>query len=81
MKLRFARGLLVCVLGVTALVGSTGVAGADPDDATPPIIDDFLILIPALTLNPLDRDGPKRDWGGVGMYCQNPNVHCQKGGF
>ncbi|OBJ90236.1 hypothetical protein EI067_02590 [Mycobacterium paragordonae] len=83
---RFASALLAVLIAMTALVGSAGVARADPEDAAPQIIDDLLIIVPGLTIDPRDRDatekgpGPK-DWTGSGMYCQNRNVKCQKMGF
>ncbi|GAB7145461.1 hypothetical protein [Mycobacterium riyadhense] len=83
----FARAALAVLIGVAALVGGSGVARADPsDDAFPEIIDDLLIIIPGLTqdpraLNPGVKGGPQRDWGGIGMYCQNRNVTCKKMGF
>jgi hypothetical protein len=83
---RFASALLAVLIAMTALVGSAGVARADPEDAAPQIIDDLLIVIPGLTIDPRDRDatekgpGPK-DWTGSGMYCQNQHVKCQKMGF
>ena len=68
---------------MTALVGDAGVARADPEDASPPIIDDLLVLIPSLTQDPRSLDTPNnfglpRDWTGSGMYCQNRNSKCQK---
>ncbi|MCQ4360575.1 hypothetical protein KQR54_05340 [Mycobacterium gordonae] len=83
---RFAAAVAAVLIAVSALAGSTGVARADPEDAVPEIIDDLLIVIPGLTLDPRDRDatekgvGPK-EWTGSGMYCQNRNVKCQKMGF
>ncbi|MBX9641545.1 MAG: hypothetical protein K2X97_18020 [Mycobacteriaceae bacterium] len=81
-----ARAALAVLIGMAALVGSSGVAGADPENAAPPIIDDLLVLIPALTqdprtLNPGDKGDARRDWGSIGMICQNRNVKCQKNGF
>lgn len=83
---RFASALLAVVIALSALAGSAGVARADPEDAVPQIIDDLLIVIPGLTLDPRDRDatqqGPGlKEWTGSGMYCQNRNVKCQKMGF
>ncbi|MBX9640965.1 MAG: hypothetical protein K2X97_14875 [Mycobacteriaceae bacterium] len=74
------------LLAVSALAGGAGVARAEPDDATPPIIDDLFILVPLLNIDPHDRDasqhGPgPRDWTGSGMFCQNRNAKCQKMGF
>ncbi|OBK58955.1 hypothetical protein A5656_15400 [Mycobacterium gordonae] len=83
---RFASALLAVLIAMTALLGCAGVARADPEDAAPQIIDDLLIIVPGLTIDPRDRDatekgpGPK-DWTGSGMYCQNRNVKCQKMGF
>ncbi|WP_205877033.1 hypothetical protein [Mycobacterium camsae] len=83
---RIASALAAALVALTALVGSAGVARADPEDSVPQIIDDLLIIIPGLTLDPRDRDasqngpGPK-EWTGSGMYCQNRNVKCQKMGF
>lgn len=83
---RFGRALVAVLIGMTALLGGTGAAHADPEDATPPIIDDLQILIPALTQDPRSLDTPNnfgtpRDWSGSGMYCQNRNAKCQKMGF
>lgn len=83
---RFAAVLLAGMLALTALFGSAGVARADPDDAVPEIIDDLLIVIPGLTIDPRDRDGSEKgagpkDWTGSGMYCQNQHVKCRKMGF
>ncbi|RUP03550.1 MAG: hypothetical protein EKK34_19090 [Mycobacterium sp.] len=83
---RFASALFAVLIAVSALVNSTGVANADPEDAAPQIIDDLLIIVPGLTIDPRDRDaaekGPgAKDWTGSGMYCQNRNVKCQKMGF
>ena len=83
---RFASALFAVLIAMSALAGSAGVARADPEDAVPQIIDDLLIVIPGLTIDPRDRDaaekgaGPK-EWTGSGMYCQNRNVKCQKMGF
>lgn len=84
---RWASALLAIMIAVTALLGSCGVARADPDDGDPPILDDLLIIVaPGLTRGPGDRPakehgvGPQ-DWTGSGMYCQNRNVRCQKMGF
>ncbi|KQH79643.1 hypothetical protein AO501_20905 [Mycobacterium gordonae] len=83
---RFATALLAVLIAMSALAGSAGVARADPDDAAPQIIDDLLVIVPGLTLDPRDRDstqhgaGPK-EWTGSGMYCQNQHVKCQKMGF
>jgi len=83
---KFALGLCAGLIWVAVIVGSSGVASADPEDASPPIIDDLLINIPALTQDPRSLDTPNnfgtpRDWGGIGMYCQNRNAKCQKQGF
>lgn len=81
-----ASALLAVLIAMTALFGGAGVARADPDEAAPQIIDDLLVIVPGLTLDPRDRDstqhgaGPK-EWTGSGMYCQNQNVKCQKMGF
>ena len=74
-----ARGLLVCAVSVVALAGAPGVAGADPTDPAPApsIIDQFIVLVPALTVNPSDEGGPSNGWGGVGMYCENQTIRCQ----
>lgn len=87
---KFALGLFASLISVAALVGGTGVAGADPEDATPPIIEDLLVVIPGLTQGPsqdprsLDTPnnfGVPRDWTGSGMFCQNRNAKCNKMGF
>lgn len=47
---KFALGLSAGLIGITALVGGTGVAHADPEnDATPEIIEDLIAVIPPLT--------------------------------
>lgn len=82
-----ALGFFAGVIGVAALVGGTGVAHADPEDATPPIIDELIVVVPPLAqdareLTPYHENsrGPS-DWSGSGMYCQNRTVKCQKMGF
>jgi len=61
-----------------ALAGGNGVASADPDPAPPPsIIDQFIVLTPALSVNPSDEGGSSNDWGGVGMFCENQSVRCR----
>ncbi|BBX72712.1 hypothetical protein H7H78_08730 [Mycobacterium shinjukuense] len=85
---KFALGLSAGLIGITALVGGTGVAHADPEnDATPEIIEDLIAVIPPLTqdarvLTPGDENNlGLRDWTGSGMYCQNRNANCKKMGF
>ena len=83
---RFAQALVAGLIAVIALVGNAGVARADPEDATPPIIDDLLIIIPGLAQDYRSFDTPNnfgtpRDWTGSGMFCQNRNAKCQKMGF
>lgn len=41
---RIAHAVSAILIALTALVGSSAIANADPEDATPPIIDDLLIL-------------------------------------
>lgn len=82
---KFVPRLVAGVIGAAVLVGGTGVAGADPDDATPVIIDELQIVVPPLAqdprlLNPAEKHGAN-EWGGTGMYCQNAHVKCQKQGF
>ncbi|ARG55566.1 hypothetical protein B1T43_06455 [Mycobacterium kansasii] len=87
---RFARTVLAILIasagiGVAALLGSSGIARADPDDDTPVIIDDFLFT-PIFTQDPQARrpgraGGLEQDWGRIGMICQNRTVKCQKNGF
>ena len=82
---RLARTAVAVLFGVTALLSSSAVAHADPEDATPPIIDDlFILTLPGTqnpgTLNP-NTKGAQRDWSGSGMYCQNRNVKCRMNGF
>lgn len=87
---RFARTALAILIAstgiwVTALLGSSGIASAEPDDDVPAIIDDFLFT-PIFTqepetLRPGKAGGVARDWGRIGMICQNRNVKCQKNGF
>ncbi|WP_244601881.1 hypothetical protein [Mycobacterium pseudokansasii] len=72
-------------IGVTALLGGSGIASADPDDDMPAIIDDFLFT-PIFTqdpqvLRPGKAGGVEQDWGRIGMVCQNRTVKCQKNGF
>ncbi|ETW23394.1 hypothetical protein MGAST_14275 [Mycobacterium gastri 'Wayne'] len=72
-------------IGLTALVGSSGIARADPDDDTPVIIDDFLFT-PIFTQDPhtqrpSNMGAAEPDWGRIGMICQNRTVKCQKNGF
>ena len=83
---RFARALIAVLIGATALVGSTGVASADPEDATPPIIEDLLIAIPGLVQGPsqdpraLDTPnnfGKPRDWTGSGMFLSKSKYQLQ----
>ena len=86
---RFASALSAVLIALSALaasIGSAGVARADPEDAVPQIIDDLLIVVPGLTIDPRDRDATEKgpglkEWTGSGMYCQNRNVKCQKMGF
>ncbi|AGZ52774.1 hypothetical protein B1T45_06545 [Mycobacterium kansasii] len=87
---RFARAALAILMasggiGLAALVGSSGVARADPDDdVTPQIIDD-LLFTPIFAQDPRllhpSSTAPTQDWGRIGMVCQNRNVKCQKNGF
>jgi hypothetical protein len=78
-----ARGLLVISIGISALVGGTGVAHADPDGAPPPAptIDQLLLDTPenpSVFANPADRGRPVvPNWDGFGMYCQNLYVKCR----
>jgi hypothetical protein len=83
---KFALTLSAGLIGISALMGGTGIARADPEDATPPIIDDLLIVIPPLAQDPRALDTPNnfgkpRDWSGSGMFCQNRNAKCNKMGF
>jgi hypothetical protein len=83
---RFARTVVAGLIGagaigVTAVVGGAGVSRAEPENPTPPIIDDFVVLNPAISLNPRDRDGPTTSWPGTGNYCQNRFIKCRVGGF
>jgi len=76
-----ARGLLAGAISVMALVGGTGVAAAQPDPIPPPvpgIIDQLLTETPDLFVDPRDEGGPSTDWGGTGMYCENPFVRCSQ---
>jgi hypothetical protein len=77
-----ARGLLVGAIGFMALMGGAGVANADPDPVLPPvpgIIDQLLTQTPALFVDPSNEGEGNQgnNWGGAGMYCQNPWVHCR----
>lgn len=86
---KFIAALVAGLVTAAALVGSTGVANADPDDAAPPLIEDFLTVIsPGLAQDYRSRDTPNnfgvpgaKDWTGSGMFCQNRTVKCQKMGF
>ncbi|OBK97550.1 hypothetical protein A5645_06325 [Mycobacterium asiaticum] len=86
---KFAAGIAAGLIGLAAAVGSAGAANADPDDAVPPIIDDYLIIInPQLAQDPRSTDTPNnfgvpgaKDWTGSGMFCQNRNANCKKMGF
>lgn len=89
MRLRkLAAGLAAGLIAGAALVGSTGVAHADPEDIAPPLIEDLLIISPGLTQDFRSTDTPNnfgvpgaKDWTGSGMFCQNRNAKCQKMGF
>lgn len=79
---RLAWTFVAGLIGLGAAIGGgSGVARADPDDATPPIIDDLAIFIPAQSLDPRDRDGRSYDFPGTGNYCNNRFVTCRVGGF
>jgi hypothetical protein len=83
---RFAGALFAVLMAVAALVGSSGVANADPEDSAPPIIEDLIVIIPGLTQDYRASDTPNnfgtpRDWTGSGMFCQNRIARCQKMGF
>lgn len=83
---KFARAALAVLIGAAALVSSSGVARADSEDAPPLIIDNLLVLVPALTqdphlLSPGDKGDARHDWGSIGMVCQNRKVKCPKNGF
>jgi hypothetical protein len=72
--------LLAGGIGVLAVAGANGVAGAQPEPTPPPvpsIIDQLVTLTPALSINPSDEGGPSTPWGGFGMYCQNLFVRCR----
>ncbi|WP_415823571.1 hypothetical protein [Mycobacterium basiliense] len=71
---------------MTALASGSGIAHADPEDATPPIIDDLLILIQPPLQDPREQhashpEGVLEGQGRIGMVCQNRNIKCQKMGF
>lgn len=85
-RLRFASLLLAPIIALSALVGNAAVASADPEDATPPIIEDLLIILPGLSQDYRSSDTPNnfgtpRDWTGSGMFCQNHTAKCKKMGF
>ena len=81
---RLAHLAFAILMAVAAMIGSSGIAHADPEDEPPIIIDD-LLFTPIFTQDqrmqgPADI-GPKEDWGHIGMVCQNRTVKCQKNGF
>ncbi|OBK17941.1 hypothetical protein [Mycobacterium asiaticum] len=86
---KFAAGIAASLIGVAAAIGSAGVANADPEDTTPPLIEDYFVAInPPLTQDYRSTDTPNnfgvpgaKDWTGSGMFCQNRVVKCQKMGF
>ncbi len=83
---RIVHAVSAILIALTALVGSSAIANADPEDATPPIIDDLLILTqpPAQDPRALHQSHPEgalEGQGRIGMVCQNHNVRCQKMGF
>jgi hypothetical protein len=76
---RYARGLLAGVMSVMALAGGTGVAHADSDPflpGGPGVIDQIVTETPILSVTPAEGGGSSADWGGVGMYCENPSARC-----
>jgi hypothetical protein len=89
---RCARALLAGGISVIALAGGTGIARAqpepEPEPPLPPVIDQFITSTPILSVNPTNQGGPvwwggagrsdrPNNWGGVGMYCENPSVRCR----
>lgn len=74
------RRLLFGGLGVIALAGSTGVAGAQPDNNQPPvpsIIDQLVTSTPVFSVNPSDEGGPTTPSDRVGMVCMNLWMQCR----
>ncbi|OMC45988.1 hypothetical protein A5745_13400 [Mycobacterium sp. IS-2888] len=72
----FAGG--VCVAN---FFGATGLANADPQtdgSGGANIVINQLIsgAVPALRAPTQDEGDSERNWGGVGMYCENPFVRC-----
>lgn len=61
---RIAHAVSAILIALTALVGSSAIANADPEDATPPIIDDLLILTqpPAQDPRALHQSHPEAPW-------------------
>lgn len=86
---KFASALAAGLMTVAALVGGTGVAAADPEDTSPPLIEDFLTVIqPGMAQDFRSTDTPNnfgvpgaKDWTGSGMFCQNRTAKCRKMGF
>jgi hypothetical protein len=76
----YTRGLFVGAISVAALTCGAGVAQADPDTIPAPgpgIIVNLLTQTPILAQDPSDEGGPSGNWGGVGMFCENQQVHCR----
>ena len=74
------RGLLIVAISIVALACAPGVARADDPviaPTVPGIINQILIDTPVLSSDPRDRDGPRRDLGGIGMQCENLWARCR----
>jgi hypothetical protein len=76
----YARGLFVGASCAAAISCGAGVARADPDPIPAPgpgVIVNLLTQTPVLVQDPSDQGGPSGNWGGVGMFCENQQVHCR----
>jgi hypothetical protein len=82
----------ISVMALAGGIGVASAQPADPDPLpAPPIIDQLITSTPALWAPPGFQGGPglavgrggagtsrtSTDWGGVGMYCENPSVRCR----
>lgn len=80
MKRRWVPRLAACAFGVLGVTATGGLAQAQPDPTlpvVPSIIDQLVTSTPALSVDPRDAGAAVSRWGGVGMVCQNLNIHCR----